>query len=55
MMETRNKNESAFDIDEMTAQVFVFFFGGFDTVSSSMCFLIHEIAVNLDIQDGERK
>lgn len=56
MMETRNKTHgSAFDIDEMTAQAFVFFFGGFDSVSTCMCFLAYEIAVNPDIQSKLRQ
>ncbi|CAL1689865.1 unnamed protein product [Lasius platythorax] len=56
MMEIRNKNHgSVFDIDEITAQAFVFFFGGFDSVSTSMCFLAHEIAVNPDIQNKLRE
>ncbi|XP_011175440.1 cytochrome P450 9e2 [Solenopsis invicta] len=51
MMETRNKDSGPeFDIDEMTAQAFVFFLGGFDTVSSVMCFMAHEIGVNPDVQ-----
>ncbi|XP_012526852.1 cytochrome P450 9e2 [Monomorium pharaonis] len=51
MMETRNKNSGPeFDIDEMTAQAFVFFLAGFDSVSTAMCFMTHEIAVNPDVQ-----
>ncbi|RLU26967.1 hypothetical protein DMN91_000766 [Ooceraea biroi] len=51
MMQTRDKNYGpAFDIDEMTAQAFVFFLAGFDSVSTGMCFLAHEIAVNPDVQ-----
>jgi len=51
MMETRNKNSGpAFDINEMTAQAFVFFLAGFDTLSSTMCFMAHEIGVNPDVQ-----
>ncbi|RLU26968.1 hypothetical protein DMN91_000767 [Ooceraea biroi] len=55
MMETRDKNYGpAFDIDEMTAQAFVFFLAGFDSVSTIMCFLAHEIAVNPDVQNKLR-
>ncbi|XP_029665110.1 cytochrome P450 9e2-like [Formica exsecta] len=55
MMETRNKDHgSAFNIDEMAAQAFLFFLGGFDSVSTNMCFLTREIAINPDIQDRLR-
>lgn len=55
MMETRGKDHGpAFDIDEMTAQALVFFLAGFDSVSSMMCFLTHEVAVNPDVQSKLR-
>jgi len=52
MMETRGKRGPGKEltIEDMTAQAFIFFFGGFDTVSSLMCFAAHEITVNPDIQ-----
>ncbi|KYN44186.1 Cytochrome P450 9e2 [Trachymyrmex septentrionalis] len=52
MMETRGKRGPGKEltIEDMTAQAFIFFFGGFDTVSSLMCFAVHEIAVNPDVQ-----
>lgn len=52
MMETRGKRGPGkeLSIEDITAQAFVFFFGGFDTVSTLMCFVAHEIAVNPDIQ-----
>ncbi|KAL3273894.1 hypothetical protein HHI36_015318 [Cryptolaemus montrouzieri] len=37
------------DID-IASQVFIFFFGGFETVSSAMCFMAHELASNPDVQ-----
>ncbi|XP_063916959.1 cytochrome P450 9e2-like isoform X2 [Zophobas morio] len=38
--------------DEVIAsQAFIFFFAGFDSVSSLMCFMAHELAVNLDVQE----
>jgi len=56
IMETRNKDSGPeFDIDEMTAQAFVFFLAGFDTVSSAICWITHEIGVNLDIQNKLRE
>ncbi|KAL6419932.1 hypothetical protein ACFW04_004791 [Cataglyphis niger] len=55
MMETRNKNqESKFNIEEMTAQAFIFFFGGFDSVSTASSFLVHEVATKLDVQNKLR-
>ncbi|XP_011175441.1 cytochrome P450 9e2 [Solenopsis invicta] len=56
MMETRNKNSGPeFDINEMTAQAFVFFLAGFDAVSNAMCFVAHEIGVNPDVQKKLRE
>ncbi|XP_032665497.1 uncharacterized protein LOC116841545 [Odontomachus brunneus] len=52
MMDMRGKREAdkELDIDEMTAQAFIFFFGGFETNSTAMSFIAHEIAVNPDVQ-----
>lgn len=53
MMETRHNkdgNGRVLSIEDMTSQAFIFFFGGFDTSSSLMCFLAHEISINNDIQ-----
>lgn len=36
--------------DDITAQALIFFFAGFDAVSSLMCFMSHELAVNPDVQ-----
>ncbi|XP_071631198.1 cytochrome P450 9e2-like [Temnothorax longispinosus] len=56
MMETRNKDSGPeFDIDEMTAQAFVFFLAGFDTTSTTMSFITHQLAVNPDIQSKLRE
>ena len=35
----------------MTSQAFTFFFGGFDTTSTQMCIIAHELAINPDIQE----
>jgi cytochrome P450 len=37
-------------MDEMTAQVIVFFTGGFETTSVTMSFCLYELAMNMDIQ-----
>ncbi|CAL1686496.1 unnamed protein product [Lasius platythorax] len=52
MMESRGKRGPGKEltIEDMTSQAFIFFFGGFDTVSTLMCFAVHEIAVNPSIQ-----
>jgi len=50
-METRDTNrELSFDINEMSAQAFIFFLAGFDTVSTTICFAQYELAVNPDVQ-----
>ncbi|KAK4882967.1 hypothetical protein RN001_006286 [Aquatica leii] len=36
--------------DDITAQALIFFFAGFDSVSTLMCFMAHELAVNVDVQ-----
>ncbi|XP_053664376.1 probable cytochrome P450 9f2 [Anopheles marshallii] len=36
--------------DDLTAQCTVFFFGGYDTVSTLSAFMAHELAVNPDVQ-----
>jgi len=56
MMENRGKEGKAeLIIDDMVAQAFVFFFGGFDNTSLLMCFAAHEIAVNQDIHEQLQK
>ncbi|KAL6262980.1 hypothetical protein P5V15_005771 [Pogonomyrmex californicus] len=51
MMENRGKEgKPELSIEDMVSQAFIFFFGGFDSTSTLMCFAAHEIAVNPDIQ-----
>ncbi|XP_018395594.1 PREDICTED: cytochrome P450 9e2-like [Cyphomyrmex costatus] len=51
MMDIRGKEgRRELDIDDMTAQAFIFFLGGFETTSTAMCFAAHEIAANPEIQ-----
>jgi len=55
-METRNKDSGPeFNINEMTAQAFVFFLAGFESVSTAMCFMTHLVAVNPDVQSKLRE
>ncbi|XP_018052501.1 PREDICTED: cytochrome P450 9e2-like [Atta colombica] len=56
MMESRNNdNGREYDINEMTAQAFVFFLAGYNAISTAMCFMTHEIGVNSDIQKKLRE
>jgi len=52
MMENRGKEgKPEMTIDDMVSQAFIFFFGGFESTSTTMCFAAHEIAINPDIQE----
>uniref|UniRef100_A0A6V7M137 Cytochrome P450 n=1 Tax=Bracon brevicornis TaxID=1563983 RepID=A0A6V7M137_9HYME len=54
MMEARNNKSGEgpnLTIQEMTAQAFIFFFGGFDTTSALMCFVAHLIALYPEVQE----
>ncbi|KAK9885367.1 hypothetical protein WA026_010863 [Henosepilachna vigintioctopunctata] len=48
-LDTKNMKHKLSDID-IASQVFVFFFAGFETVSSAMCFVAYELAANPDVQ-----
>ncbi|XP_076750354.1 cytochrome P450 9e2-like [Xylocopa sonorina] len=52
MMETEGKlgPGKEFTIEDITAQAFIFFFGGFESTSTLMCFAAHEIGVNKEVQ-----
>nr|ABK91491.1 CYP6A28 [Lucilia cuprina] len=50
-----NKELSGLTIEEMCAQVFVFFLGGFETSSSTMSFALFELALNTHLQDRLRE
>ncbi|KAL1509588.1 hypothetical protein ABEB36_004300 [Hypothenemus hampei] len=41
--------------DDITSQVLIFFFAGFDTVSTALCYSAHELAMNKNIQDRFRE
>nr|XP_031848281.1 cytochrome P450 9e2-like [Nomia melanderi] len=52
MMETRGKlgPGKELTIEDMTAQGFLFFFGGFESTSTLMCFAAYEVGVNPEVQ-----
>lgn len=45
----KNRKKEITDLD-IAAQAMIFFFAGFDTVSSAMSFTAHELAVNPEVQ-----
>ncbi|CAO1441584.1 unnamed protein product [Diamesa hyperborea] len=47
----KSKITRVWDDEDLAAQCFIFFLAGFDTVSTTMSFAAHELAVNSDIQD----
>ncbi|EZA49458.1 hypothetical protein DMN91_009367 [Ooceraea biroi] len=52
MMESKDADgEPLFDVEEMAAQALVFFLAGFDSISTSMSYLAHEVAINPDVQN----
>ncbi|XP_011172814.2 cytochrome P450 9e2-like [Solenopsis invicta] len=58
LMQAWDKKDSSvhkMTIDDIVSQAFIFFLAGFDTTSTLMCFAIHELAVNQEIQNRLRK
>ncbi|KRT82368.1 cytochrome P450, partial [Oryctes borbonicus] len=48
-------NEECLTIQEIAAQSYVFFVGGFETSATTMAFLLHELAYHQEIQDKLRE
>lgn len=57
LLELRNGpgNDDCFTIEEITAQVFIFFAAGFETSSITLAFCLYELASNLDVQEKLRE
>nr|XP_012230874.1 PREDICTED: cytochrome P450 9e2-like [Linepithema humile] len=56
LLQARDKeNSHKITLDDIVSQAVVFFFAGFDTSATLMCFIAHELAVNRDIQDRLRE
>lgn len=51
----KKKNSTSITFDELAAQAFIFFLGGYETSSSTMSFAAFEMAKNKNIQDKVRQ
>ncbi|XP_071571144.1 cytochrome P450 9e2-like [Temnothorax nylanderi] len=58
LMQARDKEGAGvhkMTLDDIVSQAFIFFFAGFETSATLMCFAAHELAVNQDVQDRLRE
>lgn len=55
MLQILMESSTKMSIEDITAQAMIFFFAGFDSVSSLMTFAAYELAVNNKVQDKLRE
>ncbi|XP_011865323.1 PREDICTED: cytochrome P450 9e2-like [Vollenhovia emeryi] len=58
LMQARDKEGASvhkMTLDDIVSQAFIFFFAGFETTATLMCFAAHELAVHQDVQDRLRE
>ncbi|XP_015598534.2 cytochrome P450 9e2-like [Cephus cinctus] len=55
LMQARDSERITLSTDDIVAQAFVFFLAGFETVSTLMCYMLHELVLNPDIQQKLRE
>ncbi|XP_072748320.1 cytochrome P450 9e2-like [Anoplolepis gracilipes] len=56
LMQARDKDDlTKMTLEDIVSQAFLFFLGGFETSSTLICFIAHELALNRDIQDRLRE
>lgn len=46
--------DCSYDENDIAANAFLFFLGGYETTASALTFCLHELANNVDIQDKLR-
>lgn len=52
---TGNQSKTCITEEDIISQAFIFFFGGFESVARTMCFMAHELAIHADIQQKVRE
>lgn len=55
MIHARKKGEESLSLQEITAQLVLFYTAGMDNTSTTLTFTLYEMAVNQEIQDRSRK
>lgn len=55
MIDNNKSDKRQLDIHEMVAQAYAFYFGGFETSSSVMSFIVHQIVANPSVQTKLRQ